>query len=295
MSWLETYRGTVYRWEVDNVDHFTVAFYFARFEDATLAMLHAFGIDPGALDEAGTAFATLGCHVRYLRELRVGDVFHVESGVWDVGDDQLGLVHRVFDSSDGALCTTVEQRAAMVRVRDRAPVGLPAAVRAAAERAKVEWTPAPEPEPAPFQGDGFRDTARDAIKPSEVDTQGFAAFPAYVHRFSAAIAQILAAFGVSPAWLTETQRGFSTFEFRLGFSGALRSGDLVRVESALLQMGNTSMRFLHRLTDLRTGVEAARLEQAGVLLDLKARKAVPMAPEMRERAMSMLARPAATR
>src|SRR5262245_30934538 len=55
MNWLETYRGAVYRWEVDNVDHFTVAFYFQRFEDATLALLHALGLDPSALARADKA------------------------------------------------------------------------------------------------------------------------------------------------------------------------------------------------------------------------------------------------
>src|SRR4029077_18686964 len=33
-DWLETYRGIVYRWEVDPNDHLTVAYYFARIADA---------------------------------------------------------------------------------------------------------------------------------------------------------------------------------------------------------------------------------------------------------------------
>src|SRR5262245_55863652 len=76
-SWLETYRGTVSRWEVDPVDHFTVAFYFARFDDATLALLHAIGLDPATLARAGEAAVTTECDVRYRRELRVGDILHV--------------------------------------------------------------------------------------------------------------------------------------------------------------------------------------------------------------------------
>src|SRR3989442_12923825 len=71
-SWLETYRGMVYRWEVDPVDHFTVAFYFARFEDATLALLHAVGLDPDALAHAGQAAVPAEGNVRYPRELRLG-------------------------------------------------------------------------------------------------------------------------------------------------------------------------------------------------------------------------------
>src|SRR5947209_1962876 len=89
MSWLETYRGTVYRWEVDNVDHFTVAFYFARLEDATQALLHTVGLDLDSLAASGQACVTTSCYVRYLRELRVGDILHFRSGIVGVDDDGL--------------------------------------------------------------------------------------------------------------------------------------------------------------------------------------------------------------
>ena len=34
-EWLETYRGVVNPWECDVVQHFTIAYYFDRFADAT--------------------------------------------------------------------------------------------------------------------------------------------------------------------------------------------------------------------------------------------------------------------
>src|SRR5262245_46514767 len=108
MSWLETYRGTVHRWEVDNVDHFTVAFYFGRFEDATLAAARAIGLESVSLQASGAGCATVSSHVRYLRELRVGDILHVQSGVIEASESIVTLGHQVFDSGDGALCTTVE-------------------------------------------------------------------------------------------------------------------------------------------------------------------------------------------
>src|SRR5262245_45790210 len=114
MSWIETYRGTVHRWEVDNVDHFTVAYYFARFEDATAALLEAIGLGREGLGATARAAAVTECRVRYLRELRVGDVLHIRSGVIDGDGRDLVLAHEVLDSSDGARCTTVEQRVALV-------------------------------------------------------------------------------------------------------------------------------------------------------------------------------------
>ncbi len=300
MSEIETYRGTVYRWEVDNVDHFTVAYYFERFEDATLGLLHAIGLDPGSLAGAGHLCVTADCHVRYLRELWVGDILHILSGVIEVGDDGVVLGHRIFDSGDGVLCTSVAQRVALVDARSRAPVPLAEPGREAAEALRVEWASLPEPaSPGVDAGDdeGFLETARDTIKPREVDTLGQAAFPAYIHRFSAANAHLLAAFGMTPAYMKAERRGFSTFEFHLRFRGALGAGDLVRVRSGLRQVGNSSVRILHRMGNVRTGEQVAALEQSGVHLDLVARKSTPLPHELRERAKAMLvaSAPAATR
>jgi acyl-CoA thioester hydrolase len=291
MGSLETYRGTVYRWEVDNVDHFTVAYYFERFEDATLALLHTLGLGPGALVGTGRVCITLDCHVRYLRELRMGDILHIRSGVIEVAGDGLVIGHQVFDSGDGVLCTSVAQRVALVQTGNRVPVPLAHAQREVAESFRIEWAPAPEPVPAPpetTESECILETARDSIKPREVDTSRQAAFPAYIHRFSAANGHLLAGFGMSPAYMRTEGRGFSTFEFRLRFPGALREGDLVRVRSALLHVGASSLRLLHWMTNARTGEEVATLEQSGVHLDLGARRAIPLPDSLRERAKALL-------
>jgi acyl-CoA thioesterase FadM len=289
MSWRETYRGTVYRWEVDNVDHFTVAYYFERIEDATLALLPALGLDQEALDGAGLTCATLDCHVRYLRELKVGDIVHVRSGVIDVASDGLLLGHQIFDSGDETLCTSVAQRIAAVSTRDRAPVPLSSRQAKAAESCRVEWNEPRQTVAVPSTSEArFFESARDTIKPREVDTLGRAAFPAYIHRFSAANGHVLATFGMTPAYMRTEGRGFSTFEFRLRFPGSLRAGELVQVRSSILHVGASSMRFFHAMTNARTGEEVATLEQSGVHLDLAARRSTPLPDHLRERAKDLL-------
>jgi acyl-CoA thioester hydrolase len=293
MSWLETYRGTVYRWEVDQVDHFTVAFYFARFEDATHALLHAVGLDPAALGGTGQACVTVDGYVRYRRELRVGDVLHIRSGVVGVGDDGLRLVHEVIDSAEGTVCTTFEQDVALIDRASRARRPLTPRQREAALARRVEPPTADEGSPAPptpKSDVGFFDAARDAIKPSELNVSGEAAMSAYIHRFSASNAHVLAAFGMTPAYSRQERRQYSTFEFRLSFPGALRAGDLVLVRSALLHVGNSSIRIGHRMTNAQTSELVATLEQAGVHFDTEARRPVPLPPALRERALQLLVR-----
>src|SRR5215831_11426500 len=124
MAFIETYRGTVNRWEVDNVDHFTVAFYFARFEDATAGLLDAIGLGREALIPGGCAVSIVDCRVRYLKELRVGDILHIQSGVIRADEDFLTIGHEVHDSGEGKLCTTVEQRMQLVKAGTRDPLRL---------------------------------------------------------------------------------------------------------------------------------------------------------------------------
>ena len=88
--------------------------------------------------------------------------------------------------------------------------------------------------------------------------------------------------------MREQNRGFSTFEFQLGFESGVRAGDPLLVRSALTHIGNSSMRLLHVMTDLRSGERVSTLEQAGVQLDLDARRPAPLPPDLRTAAQKLL-------
>ena len=269
--WIETYRGTVFRWEVDSNDHLTVAYYLARFGDAAVALLHTLGLAPAA---------TTDCFIHYSRELRVGDLMHVESGVIGVEPDALVLGHRLVESTEGGLCTTVEHRLAVTPTPEQ---------RRAAEARRVAWDgPKRERRPRPRTLDGFRHTARDAVKPAEVDAFGRLALSAAVHRFSAANGHAVAGLGLTPRYMREANRGFSTFEFQLDFESGVRVGDPLVVRSAPTHVGNSSMRILHVMTNERSGERVATLEQSGVHLDLDARRPAPLPAALRAQALTLL-------
>src|SRR5207244_258023 len=138
-GWLETYRGTVSRWVVDHNDHLTVAYYFARIADAGLGVLEALGLGADYAAHERRACVTVDCYVRYSRELRVGDILHIESGVVGVEPAALGLGHKLFNSETGEVCTTIEQQVGHVELVGRAAVPLTAAQRRAAEARRVPW------------------------------------------------------------------------------------------------------------------------------------------------------------
>ena len=175
----------------------------------------------------------------------------------------------------------------------RAGAPLPAGPRRAAEGREAAWDgPAREARWQPPPGsDGFLDSARDTVKPWEIDVFGQSAFPFYIHRFSAGGIQAFARFGMTPAYMREQRRGMSTFEFQLEFLGELHAGDSVHVKTALLHLGNSSIRVLHRMFNGRTGGLVASLDQFGVHLDVDARRPTAFPDALRERARAILIRP----
>ena len=81
--------------------------------------------------------------MRYQRELRVGDVMHVESGVVHAEPGAIVLGHKLFDTGAATLCTTVEQRV-------RVPAALPPDTARRREARRVAWDgPARERRPRP--------------------------------------------------------------------------------------------------------------------------------------------------
>ncbi|HXU91319.1 MAG TPA: thioesterase family protein, partial [Methylomirabilota bacterium] len=109
------------------------------------------------------------------------------------------------------------------------------------------------------------------------------------HRFSASNAHVLAAFGLTPAYMREHGRGFSTFEFQLAMAiRDVRPGDPLVVRAGLVYIGTSSMRILHVMTDARTGAEVASLQQSGVHFDQDRRRPTPLPEELRARALASL-------
>jgi acyl-CoA thioesterase FadM len=111
-----------------------------------------------------------------------------------------------------------------------------------------------------------------------------------VHRFTAGVIQALAAIGASASYLQTERRGYSTFELALRVTGWPRLGDPILVNTGIVHLGTTSIRFIHRMCNPVTGAEFARLGQFGVQLDLDARRPVALPEPLRTAAAQRLVR-----
>ncbi|HEU0157088.1 MAG TPA: thioesterase family protein [Stellaceae bacterium] len=277
-EWTETYRGTVAPWECDVTEHFTVAYYFDRIEQA--AALLADRLEIGENLRAGIFPRRF--NLRFARELRAGTSFHIESAAIGL-DPMLRLGHRVVASAGGETATWAEE------IWESPFAALSAARREAIGAALAGWdAPPSEPRPDPATMAGAVPAARGRVRPADLDELGHLSLAGFVHRFTDALLQAIAAIGLTGEYMQAQRRGFSTFELGLRIIAAPRHGEQYLVETGIAHLGSSSIRFVHRMTDPRTGNELARLGQFGVQLDLDARRPAPLAAEIRAAAAPLL-------
>jgi acyl-CoA thioesterase FadM len=272
-DWTETYRGVVAAWECDAFAHLTIAYYFARLEDASAAVMD---------DLPGMSGArTDGLYVRLMREFRAADLLHVTSAPIAVEGSTLTIGHKIFDSASGELTTTTEQRITLE--------ALPPAQRAALAARIAAWDgPEREARPAPASDAGFVPSGQRVVQPWEIGNEGRLSWQHLVHHFSGAGLHACRAAGMTPKYLRDNRRGYSTFELDVAIDALPRAGDRIAVRSGILQVGKSSIRFLHRMVDARTGKRLASMGQFGVHFDLEARRPAPLPDALREAANSLV-------
>jgi acyl-CoA thioesterase FadM len=275
-AWTETARSVVSPWECDVTEHFTIAYYFDRLMDAASTIAETLGL-------CVNAGFPRRCDVRFVRELRAGASFHILSAPIAVDEVSVLLGHQIVDSADGEVAAWVQE----TLCQETAP--LPRDLRDEISRRLSPWPgPAVERRPDPATNEGFVATARDRIKPTELDANRKLLLSGFVHRFTAGCIQGLAAIGATSSYMEAERRGYSTFELALRITGSPQMGDPVRVETGIVHLGNTSIRFVHRMCDLTGETEYARLGQFGVQLDLDARRPAALPERIRAAAARML-------
>jgi acyl-CoA thioesterase FadM len=269
-EWMETYRGVVDPWECDVVQHFTIAYYFDRFADATRNFLEHC---PGEGVDAGLAHGPERYHATFLHELRAGAGLHILTGVIDIDAVALRLGHQVLASTTGETVTWVTQTLALSQA-------LPAARRQKLAALCLPWSGPRLPDRRILRASHGQLAARDRVKAWEIEESGAMSLPAHIRRFSAASMQTLAAVGMSSRYMLERRRGYSTFELDLTRFAGAGVGDMIDVRTSVAHLGNSSLRLAHRMTG-RHGGEIAFLMQSGVHLDMDARRSTAIPDELR--------------
>ena len=132
MSMIETYRGTVYPWHCDHMDHMNVMWYVGKFDEATWNLFAHLGMPPSRMRASNCGMAAVDQRVSYQQELHAGDTVAVRSGVLEVKEKSLRFFHEMRDAATGDISAITQLVAVHMNTVERRSCGLPEDVQAKA-------------------------------------------------------------------------------------------------------------------------------------------------------------------
>ena len=95
---IETYRGVVYPWQLDHMDHMNVQFYTARFDEATWHLFAALGMTTGYFNANRRGMAALEQRTLYKKELHAGALIRITSELLEMKPKTIRFLHRMYDT-----------------------------------------------------------------------------------------------------------------------------------------------------------------------------------------------------
>ncbi|HEU5179308.1 MAG TPA: thioesterase family protein [Candidatus Polarisedimenticolia bacterium] len=130
---LVTYRGIVNPTQCDHMGHMNVAWYVAKFDEATWQLFTAIGLGRSRLDGEKIGMAGVEQHLEYKRELFAGDVISVTSTILEIKDKAIRFAHEMIRDDTGELAAKTVLVAVHLDAVTRKARAFPADVRERAQ------------------------------------------------------------------------------------------------------------------------------------------------------------------
>lgn len=102
----ETYRGVVFPWHCDHIGHMNVRWYAHFFDDAGFHLWTVAGVGQAEMRARGTQVVVAQTTIKYVRELRAGDLIVVRSAFTKVGTKSVTHHAKLYNADTGALSAT---------------------------------------------------------------------------------------------------------------------------------------------------------------------------------------------
>ncbi len=296
---LETGRGFVSVWECDEIGHYNVQFYMARKTEADAHLRLALGLPPTNRRQDHLWVRIGEDHVRFHGELRAVDILTLNSGIADIDDTSLTVIHEMRNASTGALSATFVTRWTCIAPgpKDGATetVAWPESVHTAAKKycAPIPKNAekfstglhgrVPDLNLAQAQSEGLVLTNRSLVLPFMTDVSG---------HLTAQYATLISGDSAAHLWNTLDydwaglqKRGLGTvvLETLTQYRQPLCTGDATLTLSYTRSLTAKTLSFGHLLFNAGTGALATCIEITAVVLDLEARKVTPLQVKDRAR------------
>ncbi len=290
---VETWRGSVRPWHIDEMGHMNIRFYLAHAAEGLVGLAGALGMPRAFTVGAAATLLVKEHHVRFLREAPLGAGLFMQCAVLDMGESEARVLQVLFHLATGEPAAAITSTVQHVTAGEKRPFPWSSAARRLAEGLTITAPDYALPRglvgapilgpPSQAQADamGLGAPAAGALSPADVDVFGLMRPEHVLERVSQGIAHQL---GRNNLPLAEHMPGLdghlggATVELRTTYHRWPRAGDRLVLRSGLSALTSKISRMTHWLIDPATGQAWAETEMLIVNFDLRARRAVELAP-----------------
>jgi acyl-CoA thioester hydrolase len=114
---------------IDYNGHLNMAYYNVMFDRAIDQLWATLGIGPAYMKERNGSTFTAECHVRYLREIHLGDPVEVSVWLLEADDKRLHTFEELRHAGEGWLSATSENMSLHIDMRSRKVAAFPPDIR----------------------------------------------------------------------------------------------------------------------------------------------------------------------
>jgi acyl-CoA thioester hydrolase len=289
----ETYRGEALAWEADDLGHLNMRYYFERAEQARTQFFVKLHLTNISRTDALSTLVPTQQHIHYYRELRPGQGMVVSTGILELGETSLTLLHEISrcepNGIDTVLSASIVETLSHISTRTGAPFAWPARVRQAAAKFSVDMpktaharhvdvneisdTSQHRPSMAGADILGLPIIGRGAFLPQECDALGFVRASALIGRVSDSVQHLTAAWP-DIDFASDDDMSGALLEACARHKNRPRAGDMYVVRTGV-RAANTHVRELcHWILDPVSGECWSSFIGVGCLFNLKTRRLV---------------------
>lgn len=137
-GYIETFRGVAYPWLCDMMGHLTTQYYVGMFDQASWHLFLALGFSPETIARTQLGWADVKNLIEYKREVPMGGLVRIESGITRVGTKSIEAFHVMRNAATGQLHATMLAATVHFDLKARKGIPLPDDLKAKARALLVE-------------------------------------------------------------------------------------------------------------------------------------------------------------
>lgn len=127
---LETYRGNVYPWQCDILNHMNVQFYMAKFDEGAWQFFAQIGLTNQYFLSQNAGIVAMEQRIQYFKELVAGDQVYIKSELLEIRRKSVRFRHLMYNMATNEVAAEMEVIGVHLNTKTRKSTEFPPEIKA---------------------------------------------------------------------------------------------------------------------------------------------------------------------